>query len=129
MRDGQMLPEYIDRSLVDLYRAWNAVERSQHKNSIIDFDLAPQRPFAPVRDRREVLRRLENVLSDLEGERTNLAVLSCARLRASTTYLRVLLGESIPFKSYIRLTLGVEARMFSEEEIRKQREIVSDRLF
>ncbi|MGA8220089.1 MAG: hypothetical protein WB780_00435 [Candidatus Acidiferrales bacterium] len=124
-----MLPEDIDHELVDLYRAWDAIERAQYKNSIIDFDLAPVRRFVPLRDRNEVRKKLENAQGALEGERTSLGALARARLRASTTYLRVLGGESIPFGQYVNRTLGIEPRMFTNEEIAKQREITSDRLF
>jgi len=124
-----MLQEDMDQSLVDLYRAWDAIERSQHKNSIIDFDLAPMRRFTPVRDRNEVRQRLESAGAALEGEKTRLGALASARLKASIAYLRVLGGESIPFRQYLNWTLGIEPRMFASEEIAKQRQIVSDRLF
>jgi hypothetical protein len=124
-----MLPENIDRELVDLYRAWDAVERSQHKSSIIDFDLAPVRRFSPVRDRNDVRRRLEIAREALIGEKTSLGVLARQRLEASIVYLRVLGGESIAFEPYVKWTLGIEPRKFTEEEITKQRKIVSDRLF
>jgi hypothetical protein len=124
-----MLPESIDRELVDLYRGWDAVERSQHKSSIIDFDLAPVRRFSPVRDRNEVRRRLEIARESLTGERTSLGVLARQRLEASIVYLRVLGGESIPFESYVKWTLGIEPRKITEDELAKQRAVVSDRLF
>lgn len=123
-----MLPQNIDRELVDLYRAWDAIERSQHKNSIIDFDLAPVRRFAPVRDRKEVRERLETAAVALEKQRTSLAALARARLKASATYLRVLGGESIPFGPYVKSMLGIEPRMFTNDEIASQRQVVSDRL-
>src|SRR5256885_15194489 len=119
-----MFPEDIDRELVDLYRAWDAVERSQHKSSIIDFDLAPVRRFSMVRDRMDVRRRLEIAREALVGEKTSLGVLARQRLDASIAYLRVLGGESIPFEPYVKGTLGIEPRKFSEEEITKQKNIV-----
>jgi hypothetical protein len=124
-----MFSEDIDRGLVDLYRAWDAVERSQHKSSIIDFDLAPVRRFSLVRDRNEVRRKLETAREALVGERTSLGVLARQRLGASIAFLRVLGGESIPFEPYVKLTLGIEPRKFAEEDIAKQRGVVSDRLF
>jgi len=124
----QMLPEKMDRYLVDLYRGWDAFERSNHRNSIIDFDLAPPRSYLPVRDRYEVLAKLNKAIADLDSETTNLAVLIRDRLKASACYLRVLLGESISFRSYIRQTLGIEPRLFTDDVIREQRSLVNDRL-
>ncbi len=124
-----MLPENLDRFLVDLYRAWDVIERLNHKNSIIDFDLAPPRCFPPVHDRDEVLAKLNMASQALEGNTTSLAALTRARLKSSATYLRVLCGESIPFRSFVKLTLGVEPRMFADEEIFKQRATVTAQLW
>ena len=123
-----MLPEKMNKYLVDLYRAWDAIERAKYKNPIIDFDLAPPRGFPSIGDRHKVLERLENAAADLEGETDTTAELARARLKASVAYLRALSGESIAFRSYIRQTLGVEPRKFSDERIRKQRALVNDQL-
>lgn len=123
-----MFPEEIDRNLVDLYRAWDAIERSRHRNAILDFDLAPPRQFPHLRHRQEVLTRLENARKELRGETTDLGLLAYSRLTASVAYLRALSGESTAFRPYVKSTLGVEPRMFSEEEIRNQRGLVVDRL-
>jgi hypothetical protein len=123
-----MLPKKIDQYLVGLYRGWHAMEQSRYKNSIVDFDLAPAREFPPISDRQEALRLLQNATSELDGERDKVAILVRARLEASSTYLRGLLGETIAFRRYIEQTLGVEPRMFSEEEIQRQRNIVKEQL-
>src|SRR5271154_1268608 len=97
-----MFPEEIDRNLVDLYRAWDAIERSQHRNSIVDFDLAQPRQFPRLRHRHEVLTRLENARRELESETTDLGVLAHSRLTASIAYLQALLGESMAFRPYVK---------------------------
>jgi hypothetical protein len=125
----QLLPENTDRYLVDLYRGWDALERGKYKNPIIDFDLAPSRPYLSISHRAEVLERLVTAATGLDGETAGAAELTRARLNASINYLRALLGESIPFRSYIKRTLGVEPRIFTDEEIGKQLTLVKDQLW
>lgn len=96
-----LLPEQIDRQLVDLYRAWDELERKQNDNTIIDFDLASARHFPPIHSRDEVLERLKRFAADLEEEGSGAAELAHARLKASMTYLRALSGEAIDFRRYI----------------------------
>jgi hypothetical protein len=117
-----------DQQLVDLYRAWDGLERAQHGNSIVDFDLAPQTPFPPVRSRVDVLEQLERFAADLESEESPHGKLTLARLKASVAYVRALLGETIGFASYIEQTLGIEPRRFQENQIWKQRDKVQKQL-
>lgn len=134
------LPFELDRELVALYRAWDALERARFGNSVIDFDLAPQDTFPTFKSREQVLECLETqqrILQSLEGAaveaedaavellRRAAANLLHSRLRASATLLRALLGESFEFATYIRNTLGIEPREFSEEEIEQKRNEVN----
>jgi len=118
----------MDQHLVDLYRAWDKLERTQHENSILDFDLAPAAPFGPVGSREEVLERLERSAADLSGETSWEMKLAVARLKASAAYLRALLGETADFASYIEQTLGIKPRRFEESIIGKQRDVVWSQL-
>src|SRR5258708_21360132 len=122
------LPPHLDRHLVDLYRGWDVLEKTHHSNEIIDFDLAPQREFPPMKDRGQVLEELQHLASSLESDTTSSAVLARARLKASETYLRALMGEEIEFRSYIQNTLCIEPRPFTEDRIDRQREIVKREL-
>lgn len=124
-----MLSKTTDKLLVDLYRGWDELEKSKYNNPIIDFDLAPGRDFPRVSDRREVLQMLESMAAEFENETEKSAVLVHARLIASATYLRALLGERVSFRDYIKRTLGIEPRFFPEEVIARQREIVRDILW
>ena len=56
-------------------------------------------------------------------------MLARQRLEASIVYLRVLGGESILLESYVKWTLGIEPSKITEDELAKQRAVVSDRLF
>jgi hypothetical protein len=116
-----MLSTHIDHQLVDLYRGWDALEKQQHNNSVLDFDLAPPRNFPMLRDRREVLDCLNQMISALSTETTSLVTLARARLQASQTYLRSLLGEKIDFETYIEQTLCLKPERFTEELIDEQK--------
>jgi hypothetical protein len=119
----------IDQQLVDLYRAWDALEKQSHENSILDFDLASPRTFAPVRDRYEVLETLERLILEIAPQKTSIADLTRARLQASLCYLRSLLGENINFESYVEQTLCLKPEFFDEDFVRQQRERVEQELW
>jgi len=124
-----MLSAHIDRELVDLYRAWDELEKQKYNSSILDFDLAQQRGFAPVKDRREVLDSLQRMIVALAPETTSIAILAKARLHASVSYLRSLLGEKIDFESYIEQTLCVKPERFGEDFVLQQRDRVEQELW
>lgn len=113
----QWLPDEIDRRLVALYRAWDILERRLYDNTIIDFDLAPSRHPLPLTGRKEVLQQLRSLADELRGDKSAVVDLIQARITASTTYLRALLGETVDFRPYIEQTLGISPRFFSEREI------------
>jgi hypothetical protein len=115
------IPEALDRELVDVYRAWDAVEQSRHHTSIIDFDLAAPRPVTAAASRAEVATRLQRLASRLDGLPQYWRALVAARIRASLYFLRALNGETIPLHEYVEATMGVVPRMFSEEEIAERR--------
>lgn len=123
-----MLSAQIDQRLVDLYRAWDALEKQEHNNSILDFDLAPQRSFAPLKDRREVLENLQRMIVALAPEITSIGNLTRARIQSSVSYLSSLLGENIPFDSYIEQTLCVKPERFEEEFVLRQKDRVEREL-
>jgi len=123
-----LLQSELDRRLVALYRAWDVLEQTHSGKPIIDFDLAPKRDFEQIRSRQDVLRELEAMRDTLEDDSSPVHDLVRRRLTASITYLRVLLGEVLDFRSYIRSTLALNPRFFSEEEISERKEIAVNRL-
>src|SRR5260370_4289145 len=116
-----MVGTQIGRQLVKLYRGWEELEKREHNNSIIDFDLAPRHAFSSFTGRREVLAALQRVAAALLGESTSAAKLEQARVQASLTYLRTLLGEQVEFQTYIEETLCVTPKRFDEDFLAERR--------
>lgn len=121
----ELLPPDLDSRLVELYRAWDALERARHRNEIIDFDLAVPRSVPPAASRQEVLDSLDRILADLKT-RGHAKSLTAARVQASIAYLRGVQGDALPFGQYIETTLGIKPKRFDEHQIAGRREHVSD---
>jgi hypothetical protein len=115
---SRALPVELDRQLVALYRGWDALEKSQYQNQVVDFDLAQPEEFLPVSSREQVLANLQQIETEVKHARAPDSDLVLARLRASATYLRALLGDAIAFRPYVENTLGIRPHFFSEDEIR-----------
>jgi len=122
------LPSNLDDELVNLYRAWDELERDRYKNTIIDFDLASPTSFEPVESREKILNRIEALLSEFIDRSGAVFELIRARLLASRTYLQSLLGIEIPFYEYVEKTMGIKPVWFDENLIIEKKKKVNNSL-
>jgi hypothetical protein len=97
-------------------RGWDSYERTSGGPAIVDFDLAEPDESIPFGSREDVLRELASLTERL-GDSGHSAVFLHARLRASMTYLRALMGEQIPFQEYVESTLGVTPSIVAESDL------------
>jgi hypothetical protein len=105
------LPPDLDRSLIALYRAWDRLERDKFSSSVIDFDLAEDRPAPTIASREDVREELEQLTARAGEASGPAAALVRGRLRASLAYLRALQNvDAIPFREYICETMGIEPK-------------------
>lgn len=126
MTSALTLPADLDRALVDLYRRWDKLEHAAHGGSVIDFDLAAPRAVVPHTSREAVLADIEALTAEAAGLAAGAGRdLVLARLNASATYLKALIGESIPIREYIRETMGVEPMVFPEGLLEHQQDKVN----
>jgi len=118
---------FDSREVVRLYRGWDKLERKllNGQPRLIDFDLVPSQDSDEFESRIQVLNRLMELRDALlpESESAEEQFI-WAKLNASVHYLRVLMGEQIPFGEYIRATVGIEPRFYTVEEIDEAKERV-----
>lgn len=106
----------LTAGLILTYRGWDAFERAHGGLEIVDFDLSAFEGSASFSSRREVLLELSRLYDQLEGSSEEEEFLR-SRVRGSIAYLRVLMGQQIPFSEYLKETLGMVPVAFSEEEV------------
>jgi hypothetical protein len=105
------------------YRGWHEFERVRGGPDIIDFDLSTFEGSASFNSRREVLFELSKLYDQLDGTTEEEEFLR-ARVHGSISYLRVLMGQQIPFAEYLKDTLGLAPVPFSNEEVESARNAV-----
>lgn len=115
------------------YQRWHALERALGPKGglVIDFDMAPRgadpvRAYASREDAFEVLVALQRRLPGQTGL-ANPTFLA-ARLGGSETYLRALMGERLPFHSYLSRTMGIDPTPPTAEALAEGREEARRRL-
>lgn len=105
--------------LVSIYRGWDLYEKKATNNSsrIIDFDLLGE-DIAPrsFTSREEILRELTSQESAIDDS-TPEGKFARAKVLASCFYLRAASGEKIDFATYIRNTMGIPVKSFSETQL------------
>jgi hypothetical protein len=102
------------------YRGWDAFERAHGGPDIIDFDLSTFEGSAAFSSRREILYELSKLYDQLDGVTGEEEFLR-ARVQGSISYLRVLMGQQIPFPEYLKDTLGLIPKPFSDKEVENAR--------
>ncbi|MGC9970890.1 MAG: hypothetical protein ABSE56_09890 [Bryobacteraceae bacterium] len=112
------------KRLVAVYRSWQQLEQSgkyRPSYDIIDFDLARLDAVGHFESRH-------SILSELDGIAEALRSASCADtrvvqdLQASRTFLRVLLGEKVPFDKYIWTLMGIHPASVPEGRLARMAE-------
>jgi len=122
------LQDPLEREFVDLYRAWDLLERNTGGDAVIDFDLAAARQVAQASSRAEVVERLRRLADSIRGGITpgdGWRELMLRRVEASLAYLGALTGGTPEFLEYVTQTMGVTPTMFEEDEIRSKRDEVA----
>jgi hypothetical protein len=108
--------EPLRRDLLALYRGWDRLEQRLSGTAIVDFDLSAGTNAVEFTSRSQVLSALESCARSTTGEDL-VSEFNRDRLTASIYYLNACLGEQIPFAEYVRSTMGVTPRKFSEVEL------------
>lgn len=104
------------KRIIGVYRGWDSFERAHNGPQIIDFDLTEMSNTVSFDSREEILRALEDLLEQIDDYSHEREFLR-DKVKASTVYLRALLGQQIPFSEYVRHTLGVAVKPFSDQEL------------
>ena len=99
-----------------MYRGWDQLEQANGGPSIVDFDLAPASKSIRFRNRFEVLDKLRKLKQEMTGDDGSAPFLR-SRIGGSIAYLRALMGEDIPFDTYIVRTLGVGVNSIPESAL------------
>ena len=121
---GTTIPLALGERIVLLYRGWHALEKGTSGLEIIDFDLSDVRGEAKYATRLEVLRELLTLKQSLSNIDSPEADFLQTKLQGSSTYLRALMGEQVPFRDYVTSTLGLTPIPVPAAEIACAREEV-----
>jgi hypothetical protein len=125
------LPPHLDSALVSCYRGWDLLEHTQPAPApVIDFDLADPAPAESFTTREQVLTRLQELRQECRGLDLpgTLKELVSARILASQTYLKAVLGERLPLRAYVERTMGFTPEPFGEEALKAQLDIADQAL-
>lgn len=122
------MPELIP-AISRFYHRWHGLEENLgDKIEILDFDYCPREDLLelepPFSDRKEALTHLEALRGRLAGTGPNSlrnAEFLTQKLTGSAAFLRALMGERIPFDTYLRATMGIEPEQMPVEELEAMR--------
>jgi len=125
----------LNPSISKFYHRWHALETVLAEGvQVLDFDYCPREDLSdiepPFSNRLEALRHLEglrSLLADAEPDSLCNAEFLVQKLTGSATFLRALMGERIPFGSYLRATMGIEPEAIPPQEIEAMRAGVEER--
>jgi len=116
LKAGRLELDPFTEDVMAAYRGWDTFELSRGGPAIIDFDLSPKVKARQWNSREQILQFFVDATTNVpEGSRD--AKFVRAKLLASVTYLRALLGEQQPFKEYIEQTIGVSPQYVPETQI------------
>lgn len=105
-----------------LIRAWDRHETERGAAAVIDFDFAPIDEQPAPADRLTTLRRLADLLSDVQEPAV------AQRIAADLAYLRAQMGERPPLDQYIRATQGCHAAGWPAHYVTSKGEVAQARL-
>jgi hypothetical protein len=99
--------------LIEALIAWDKLERENHSNAILDFNLLDGSDIAEksYRNRLEVLQDLELMASSITDDKVE------KRVTAHITYLRALMGQQFDFETYIRKTQRLPLVFYEDDYI------------
>lgn len=118
------LPQHLDRKLTGFLLGWHELEKRLGGDVIIDFNLLGRQPRDTYANRLDALKALGKLLNEASPHYP----LAVQRLQAHDCYLRSLMGEKIPFGTFIKKTQGFEPKLFSESYLRQRRDALEIRL-
>lgn len=125
--------ESIISRLHAFYSRWHLLEESlgAKGGSVLDFDLAPRGPWReqpPFEDRLEALYALMDLQGDLEGATFLNPEAVAAKLKGAEVYLRLLLGERMPFEETFEAMMGLPPLYISKSDLQDDRAQVAETL-
>lgn len=97
--------------LLQIFYDWNRIE----KGKIIDFDLVGRKKDFPQKfsTRQEVRKALHQSIKQFAGDNSEDRFIE-AKIGASIAYLDALEGKNIPFRRFVKTTMGVFPKVFSK---------------
>src|ERR1035438_3363625 len=117
----------FEAEVLAAYRGWDDFEGTHGEYPAIDLDLSPSTPRYPFSSRQEILEFFLEAEKCLDPVMQDFTFVQ-AKLRASITYLRALLGEELPFAAYLEKTMGITPKWVSEEDIEASACALEERL-
>jgi hypothetical protein len=105
----------FERNVLEIYRGWDKYEKEHPwkiENPVIDFDVAPPSDVRKFGSRSEILSALRVLLNQASNTASGPIHLEHRRIDASIHYIRRIMGESIPFPTYIERTMGFQPSLF-----------------
>jgi hypothetical protein len=125
---GTTIPSALGERIVLLYRGWHALEKNTSGLEIIDFDLSDVCGEVGYATRLDVLHELLALKQSVSAIDSPEADFLETKLLGSSTYLRALMGEQVPFRDYITSTLGIAPMPIPAAEIASARQEVTQLL-
>src|ERR1035437_4391120 len=117
----------FEAEVLAAYRGWDDFEGAHGEYPAIDLDLSPSTPRYPFSSRQEILEFFLEAEKGLDLAMQDFTFIQ-AKLRASIVYLRALLGEELPFATYLEKTMGITPEWVSEEDIESSSYALVERL-
>ncbi|MEM8925018.1 MAG: hypothetical protein AAGD35_16045 [Actinomycetota bacterium] len=102
-----------------LLKGWDAHERSNGRQPIVDFDCFPEGPEADeISSRIQVYERLVELLDRARADDNDWLI---GRLRADIAYVSAMLGQRLPLADYIRETQGATPVRWPDDYVERRR--------
>jgi hypothetical protein len=121
-----MIDAEVTEALIGAYVGWNKLEKP-HGIDVIDFYLIPPRKGENFKSREQVLARLKDLHSQIKPTNNQEEFIK-AKVNASIYYIRALMGESIPFREYVKNITGLTPQLIPEKIVQEHRALLYERM-
>ena len=113
----------LDERLCQVLIGWHCLENNGSTPPIIDFDVSGVASASNFDHRYDVLLALQELKGACDPRS-----FAFERVCGHEAYLRVLMGQQIPFDDYVKATQGVLPRLFSDDYLEQARATAQHRL-